>query len=111
LEKAQAGGLSQARWNSAPTFAIVIDHRSRAGMSTRTAAEQHLPADILQRASLRGGEYAWLIKDVPSVIAAAKRANLVNIGGQLQFRIPDEGTCECYWVNVDTYRSVSKDLP
>jgi len=45
------------------------------------------------------------------VIEAARAANLVNIGGQLQFRIPDGGTCECYWVEVDTYNTVDPKLP
>jgi hypothetical protein len=70
-----------------------------------------LPSDILERASRRGNEYAWRIHDIPDVIAAARAANLVSIGGQLQFRLPDGGTCECYWVDVDTYKSVDKALP
>src|SRR5881397_3715510 len=80
-------------------------------MSFRTSAEQHLPADLLNRASLRGNEYAWPLDDIPQVIDAARQAALVNIGGQLQFRFPTGETCECYWVGVDTYRSVSKLLP
>jgi hypothetical protein len=75
------------------------------------AAERYLPANILRRASLRGKEYAWTVHDIPHVIEAARRAGLVNIGGQLQFRFPDGGTCECYWVGVDTHLSVPKDLP
>jgi hypothetical protein len=69
-----------------------------------------LPRDILDRGSLAGNEYAWRIRDIPDVIAAARAANLISIGGQLQFRLPD-GTCECYWVEVDTYKSVGKTLP
>ena len=72
----------------------------------RNAAEQSLPQVLLQSASLRGNEYAWQIDDIPKVIEAARQANLVNIGGQLQFRLPDGSTCECYWVQVDTYRSM-----
>lgn len=53
----------------------------------------------------------WPIGDIPAVIEAARAANLVSIGGQLQFRLPDGGTCECYWVEVDTYKSVDKALP
>jgi hypothetical protein len=79
-------------------------------MNLRSAAERHLPRDILQRASLRGNEYAWALYDIPHVIEAARQAGLVNIGGQLQFRIPGGSTCECYWVEVDTYRSISKHL-
>ena len=76
---------------------------------SRSAVEM-LPADLLARATLRGNEYAWPIDDIPEVIEAARKANLVSIGGQLQFRLP-EGTCECYWVEVDTYLSVRKTLP
>jgi len=36
---------------------------------------------------------------------------MVSIGGQLQFRFPDGATCECYWVAVDTSKTVSADLP
>lgn len=73
--------------------------------------ENGLPSHVLQRASLRGGEFAWPPGDIPYVIEAARASNLVNIGGQLQFRLPDDGpTCECYWVDVDTYKSVEKTL-
>ena len=73
--------------------------------------ESRLPLDVLQRASLRGNEYAWPIEDIPKVIEAARQANLASIGGQLQFRLPDGGTCECYWIEVDTYKSVPASLP
>ena len=72
---------------------------------------EKLPEDVIVRATLRGNEYAWRVGDIPIVIEAAKSANLINIGGQLQFRIPKGGTCECYWVEVDTYTEVSADLP
>ncbi|MEO0871329.1 MAG: hypothetical protein AAFY19_05115 [Pseudomonadota bacterium] len=74
-------------------------------------AKKLFPASLIERATLRGNEYAWRIEDIPTVIEAARAANLVNIGGQLQFRITNGGTCECYWVNVDTYKDVSKGLP
>lgn len=77
----------------------------------RRSAEQHLPQELLQRASLRGNEYAWRLDDIPLVIQAAKVANLVNVGGQLQFRIPDGATREIYEIEVNTYRSVPKSLP
>jgi hypothetical protein len=73
-------------------------------------AEARLPAEILAKASLRGNEYAWRVNDIPLVIAAAQAKGLVNIGGQLQFRGPDF-TCECYWVQVDTYQAIARDLP
>lgn len=74
-----------------------------------TRPEDALPPDILQRA-FAGNELAWRISDIPAVISAARDANLINVGGQLQFR-PDRGTCECYRVEVDTYNSVDKSLP
>jgi hypothetical protein len=77
----------------------------------RGSAETALPPDLLARASLAGNEYAWPITDIPAVIQTARATNLVSIGGQLQFRLPDGGTCECYWVQVDTYKSVDKALP
>ena len=69
-----------------------------------------LPAEILAKGLLSGGEYAWRVKDILAVIAAAREVGLVNVGGQLQFRGPGF-TCECYWVEVDTYKAVSSDLP
>lgn len=79
--------------------------------SQSDSPERHLPTELLERASVRGKEYAWSIADIPEVIEAARRAGLINVGGQLQFRLPDGGTCECYWVEVDTFRSVPKSLP
>lgn len=63
------------------------------------------------RTSSPGEQYAWRLEDIPQVIEAARFLNLISIGGQLQFRLPDGGTCECYWVDVDTYKSVDKRLP
>lgn len=74
-------------------------------------AYQLLPTDLLARATVRGNEYAWPIGDIPVVIEAARRANLVSIGGQLQFRLSDGGTCECYWVEVDTSKSIPAGMP
>jgi len=71
--------------------------------------ETLLPEQLLKRATLRGNERAWPIGDIPEVIEAARQANLVSIGGQLQIRDPDGGTCECYWIEVDTFKSVSPD--
>jgi hypothetical protein len=75
------------------------------------ASEKALPDYLISRATLRGSELAWPIADIPEVIEAGRLAGLVSIGGQLQFRFPDGITCECYWVEVDTYRTVSSDLP
>jgi len=73
------------------------------------SAEHRLPAALLKRASLCGGEYAWPIVDIPEVIEAARSADLVSLGGQLQFRFP-AGTCECYWIDVDPFRSLPRKL-
>lgn len=43
------------------------------------------------------------------MIDEAEKAGLLNIGGQLQFLMP-EGTCECYWVEVDALANEPKDL-
>ena len=75
------------------------------------SSTERLPAELLSRASLRGNEYAWPLADIPAVIEAARATNLLNVGGQLQFRLPDDGVCECYWVEVDTYLRVSKEQP
>jgi hypothetical protein len=66
---------------------------------------------LLMRATARGRELAWSLPDIPKVIEAAEAANLISIGGQLQFRFPNGGTCECNWVEVDTFKTVSPDLP
>ena len=80
-------------------------------MDSAKMAERHLPPEVLERASLRGNEYAWPAADIPLVIEAVRLSNLVNIGGQLQFRFPDGATCECYWVEVDMYKTVPESLP
>ncbi len=80
-------------------------------MTSGNLAERHLPNEILERASLRGNEYAWPVTDIPLIIEAVRQSNLVNIGGQLQFRFPDGTTCECYWVEVDTCKTVPESLP
>lgn len=71
--------------------------------------EQLLPAEMLAKASLEGKEYVWRLSDIPDVIDAAEKANLVNIGGQLQFRLPT-GTCECYWIEVDACKSLTSSM-
>ena len=76
-----------------------------------TSAYARLPAPVLHRASLRGNEYAWPVADIPLVIGTARDAGLISVGGQFQYRLPDNGTCECYWIEVDTYRAVPKELP
>ena len=70
----------------------------------------YLPEQILNCASLRGHEFAWSITDIPQVIAEAKAANLVTIGGQLQFRLRNGVTCECYWVEVETLKTIPPNM-
>ena len=47
--------------------------------------------------------------DCGDCLVEAEKAGLLNIGGQLQFLMP-EGTCECYWVEVDALADEPKDL-
>jgi hypothetical protein len=72
--------------------------------------ETALPPKLLESGRLRGNEWAWPICDIPDVIEAARLRNLLSIGGQLQFRFP-EGTCELYWIEVNTSRVVPSNLP
>jgi hypothetical protein len=72
--------------------------------------ERKLPPEILARATRSGNEYGWPIEEIPQVIEAARAAELVNIGGQLQFIIPG-GICECYWIEVDTSKPAPESLP
>lgn len=74
-------------------------------------AERRLPAHVLERATLRGNEFAWPVSYIPKVIEAARLGGLVNIGGQLQFRFPSGGTAECYWVEVSTSEASDPELP
>ena len=59
-----------------------------------------LPESIRLAARRSGNEWCWRPESIPLVIDEAEKAGLLNIGGQLQFLMP-EGTCECYWVEVD----------
>jgi hypothetical protein len=77
----------------------------------RTSPVLQLPHHILARSSLRGNEYAWPLEEIPNVIEAARLSNLASIGGQLQFRLPNGATCECYWIDVDTCTSVPPSVP
>ncbi|MEM1036160.1 MAG: hypothetical protein AAGI14_05300 [Pseudomonadota bacterium] len=64
----------------------------------RSAVEK-LPDTLLNKATLRGNEYAWKLDDIPTVIKTARSIGLINLGGQLQFRIPG-ATCEAYEIEV-----------
>ena len=65
-----------------------------------TFPESILPEAIRALADLRGNEFAWRRRDLPRVFDAAKAARLANLGGQVQFRLPD-GTCDLYWQTFD----------
>ena len=43
------------------------------------------------------------------MIDEADKTGLLNFGGQLQFLMP-EGTCECYWVEVNALKGEPKGL-
>jgi hypothetical protein len=73
-------------------------------------SEKQLPAEILQRADTRHGELAWRPSDIPAVIEAARSANLVSLGGDLQIRSPSGKWGEPIGFGIDTAR-VSNDLP
>lgn len=56
--------------------------------------------DTLRTVACRSGrEWGWQPEAIPLVIDEAEKLGLLNVGGQLQFLMP-EGTCECYWVQV-----------
>jgi hypothetical protein len=61
--------------------------------------EQRLPQNALNKATWRGNEYAWPLPAVEEVVIAARDCSLANLGGQIQFRVP-EGTCELYWLTA-----------
>ena len=73
------------------------------------APEEKLPTHLLEQADLCGKEYAWPLELIPEVIEAARAANLLNLGGQLQFRT-NPGTCEAYHIEVDPCKSISENI-
>lgn len=66
----------------------------------RDDPEMLLPEALRSAACRSGNEWGWQPETIPLVIDEAKKLGLLNIGGQLQFLMP-EGTCECYWVEVN----------
>jgi len=68
--------------------------------SGREPALKHLlSADVIEKASLGGLEYAWRPSDVEIAIQDARHHHLETIGGQAQFLFPD-ATCELYWIEI-----------
>lgn len=60
--------------------------------------------DTLRSAACRSNrERGWHPETIPLVIDEAEKLSLLNVGGQLQFLMP-QGTCECYWIEVNALR-------
>lgn len=73
------------------------------------APELLLPETIRAAACRSDNEWGWRPEAIPLVIDEAEKLGLLNVGGQLQFLMP-EGTCECYWVEVDTLSNEAQGL-
>lgn len=56
-----------------------------------------LPSNVLQKASVRGREYAWHGNDIEEAINAGMLVGLANLGGQAQFHLPDNAIYDMYW--------------
>jgi len=61
-----------------------------------------LPADVTEKATLRGNEYAWPPSVFIEALHRAAKHSLGCVDGQFQFRIADGPTCEMYWIEIDT---------
>ena len=61
-----------------------------------------LPSDVIEGASLQGNEYGWTVASFPDALAKAEAHGYTCLGGQFQFRVPDGGTCEMYWLSADS---------
>jgi hypothetical protein len=64
-------------------------------------ANHMLPTGIAEGATLRGNEYGWIPSAFPSALVKAEAHGYACLGGQFQFRLPDGGTCEMYWLKAD----------
>ena len=71
--------------------------------------EMLLPHTLRSAACRSDNEWGWPPEAIPLVIDEAEELGLLNVGGQLQFLMP-EGTCECYWVDVDATAGEPGDL-
>jgi hypothetical protein len=65
-----------------------------------------LPSDVIEAASLTGNEYGWTVASFPDALAKAEAHGYACLGGQFQFRVPDGGTCEMYWLSADSHDRV-----
>lgn len=72
--------------------------------------EMLLPGTLRSAACRSDNEWGWKPEAIPLVIDEAEKLGLLNVGGQLQFLMP-EGTCECYWVEVDALMGEPDGLP
>jgi hypothetical protein len=61
-----------------------------------------LSTDVLAAASLRGNEYAWPLAQVEAAIDDARHHGLAVSGGQAQVRLPNGGTYEFDWIELDS---------
>jgi hypothetical protein len=61
-----------------------------------------LQSDIAQGATLQGKEYGWSVSSFPDALARAEAHGYACLGGQFQFRLDDETTCEMYWLSADS---------
>lgn len=68
--------------------------------------ETYLPKDVLEHALQRDKEFLWRPSYIPTLIEEARKANLVNMGGQLQILCPTGQVMELYWIGADTYTDV-----
>ena len=68
--------------------------------------EERLPPSILNKAVKKANTFFGRISDIPELIEAARQAEIISLGGALNFiGLPgtsseDVGTCECYWVKA-----------
>lgn len=61
-----------------------------------------LPTDVTNGASVRGNEWGWSVSSFPTALRNAEARGYACLGGQFQFRVPNGGTCEMYWLSADS---------
>jgi|JI10StandDraft_1071094.scaffolds.fasta_scaffold09331_11 hypothetical protein len=76
--------------------------------------DKYFPQELLVRALHHESQHGWHIEDVPAVIEAARKADLITTICYLQVFIPDEiggGICLCQGVQFITFEPFSTELP
>ncbi len=73
---------------------------------TALMSETYLPREVLEQALQRGNQFLWHPSYIPTLIEEARKANLVNMGGQLQIVCPNGQVMELYWIGAETYTDV-----